>query len=74
VTNGHQEKNARVLEKAGGAKLLLEGEFTAESLLADIKALLSDDEKLADMSRAMRELAVPEATDKICGIVLELVK
>ena len=46
VTNGHQEKNARVLEKAGGVKLLLEGEFDAASLLGDIKALLSDEEKL----------------------------
>jgi len=74
VTNGHQEKNARVLERAGGAKLLLEGEFSAESLLSDIKALLSDEEKLESMSRAMHELAVPEATDRICSIVLELVK
>lgn len=72
VTNGHQEKNARVLERAGGAKLLLEGEFTAESLLCDIKALLSDSDKLEAMSRSMRALAVPEATDRISGIVLEL--
>ena len=42
VTNNHQEKNARVLEHVGGAKVLLEGEFTAESLLSDVRALLSD--------------------------------
>ena len=74
VTNGHQEKNARVLENAGGAKLLLEGEFDAASLLSDIKALLSDEEKLSAMSKAMRELAVPEATDRICDIILSLIK
>ncbi len=74
VTNNHQERNARVLERAGGAKLLLEGEFTAQSLLDDIKALLSDDEKLNAMGSAMRALAVPEATDRICDIILELVK
>ena len=28
VTNNHQERNARVLEHAGGAKVLLEGAFT----------------------------------------------
>ena len=52
VTNNHQEKNARVLEEAGGAKVLLEGEFDAQSLLADVKELLSDDEKLSAMSAA----------------------
>ena len=74
VTNAHQEKNARVLERAGGAKLLLEGEFDAKSLLDDIKSLLDDSNKLDTMSEAMRSLAVPEATDRICSMILELVK
>ena len=73
VTNGHQEKNARVLERAGGARLLLEGEFDAESLLGEIKALLADDERLAAMSGAMHSLAVPGATDRICDITLSLI-
>ena len=32
VTDNHQEKNARVLERAGGAVVKLEGEFDAKSL------------------------------------------
>ena len=72
VTNNHQEKNARVLERAGGAKVLLEGEFDADSLLSELKTLLADEEKLSSMSRAMRSLAVPDATEKICGIILDL--
>ena len=74
VTNNHQEKNARVLENAGGAKILLEGEFNAASLLEDIKLLLADEEKLNTMSAAMTSLAVPEATDRICEIILEQLK
>jgi len=73
VTNNHQEKNARVLERAGGAKVLLEGEFDAESLLYTIKQTLADGETLSSMSRAMAELAVPDATDKICEIILSLI-
>jgi len=73
VTNNHQEKNARVLEKAGGAKVFLEGEFTAESLLAEMKSILSDKQKLEEMSAAMASLAVPGATDKICEIVLGII-
>ena len=72
VTNHHQEKNARVLERAGGASVFLEGEFDAASLYDEIKALLCSPEKLASMSTAMRSLAVPDAADKICAQILEL--
>ena len=72
VTNNHQEKNARVLEKAGGAKVFLEGEFDAQSLLDTVRELLADEEKLNEMSEAMRSLAVPGATDRICDSILSL--
>ena len=73
VTDNHQEKNARVLEKAGGAKVFLEGEFDAASLLTEIEGLLQDPAKLQSMSRAMASLSVPDATDKIVDKVLNLV-
>lgn len=72
VTNNHQEKNARVLERAGGAKVFLEGEFDAGSLLSTVRELLSDEEQLQTMSEAMRSLAVTDATDRICGLILDL--
>ena len=72
VTTNHQEKNARVLEKAGGAKVFLEGEFDAQSLLDTVRELLGDEGKLNEMSEAMRSLAVPGATDRICDIILSL--
>lgn len=72
VTDNHQEKNARVLERAGGARVLLEGEFDAPSLLAMVRELLGDGEKLQSMSDAMASLAVPDAADRICGIILDL--
>ena len=74
VTENHQEKNARVLEKAGGAKVLLEGEFSAASLFAEIKGLLSDRERLNAMCEAMLSLSVPDATDRICGIILDTIR
>ena len=74
VTNHHQERNARVLEKAGGARVLLEGEFDARSLLALVQELLADEQRLSAMSAAMRSLAVPDATDQICGIIMDILK
>ena len=74
VTNHHQERNARVLEKAGGAVVLLEGDFDAESLLTTVKQLLSQEGRLESMSQAMKSLALPDARDRICGIILDMVK
>ena len=73
VTDNHQEKNARVLEKAGGAKVFLEGEFDAKSLLEEIDRLLRNPSELESMSKAMASLSVPDATDKIVDKVLHLV-
>ena len=72
VTNNHQEKNARVLEAAGGARVLLETEFTADSLLGLVSELLHHGETLEEMSANMRALGVTDATDRIADIVLGL--
>ena len=72
VTNNHQEKNARVLEHVGGAKVLLEGEFTAESLLGEVRALLSAPETLAEMAKNMQSAGVADATERITRMVLEM--
>ena len=72
VTNNHQEKNARVIEHAGGARVMLEGEFEARDLRNAIHDLLADPEGLKAMSDAMYSLAVPDAVDKITEIIAEL--
>ena len=72
VTNNHQEKNACVRSEAGGARLLLELEFTADSMLGLVSELLHHPETLEDMSAKMRALGLPDATNRIAGIVLGL--
>lgn len=72
VTNNHQEKNARVLEHAGGAEVLLEGEFDADSLLELVNSLLRDEQRLADMGQAMQTLAVRDACQRIVEIILDV--
>ena len=52
--------------------MFLEGEFDAQSLLDTVRELLGDEGKLSEMSEAMRSLAVPGATDRICDIILSL--
>ena len=71
VTNHHQEKNARLVERAGGARVLLEGEFDEHSFLEEIQRLLSDPDGLKTMSVRMGELSVPDALEQIVNAVLE---
>ncbi len=70
VTDNHQEKNARILERAGGAEVLLEGEFDAASLLEKVRGLLGDGDRLEKMSAAMSRLSVSDAADRICDEIL----
>ena len=72
VVANHQEKNARVVEEAGGARVLLEGEFTAQTLLDEIRAILQDTERLHAMSERARSLAYADATERICEAILSL--
>jgi UDP-N-acetylglucosamine--N-acetylmuramyl-(pentapeptide) pyrophosphoryl-undecaprenol N-acetylglucosamine transferase len=72
VTNNHQEKNARVLEKGGGALVLLEEECTAARVYQEINSLLKDQARAAEMSGNLRKMAVSDSANRICRIAEEL--
>ena len=72
AAENHQEFNARALEKAGAAKVILNKDLTAETLGAAIGELLSDEGKLKSMAEASRSLGRPRAAEEIAEMVLEL--
>lgn len=72
VTNNHQEHNARVLENAGGAKVYLESELDTDVFFNDIYQLAKDNKIIEKMSGSMNSLAVRNATDRICDVVLDI--
>lgn len=74
VTNNHQEKNARLLETHGGAVVITEPEATGGGLYDAVSAILSESEKRSSMARAMKELGIPDATERIYDTVMALVK
>lgn len=74
VTNNHQEKNARLLETHGGAVVITEPEATGGGLYDAVSAILSDSEKRTSMAQAMKELGIPDATERIYDTVMALVK
>ena len=74
VTNNHQDKNARVLEKAGAAVVIPENEITEDKLLGSVSLLLSRPDTLTAMSEQMKKIDMGDATEKIADIILDLVK
>jgi len=69
ATNNHQELNARVVEKAGGAVVITEEELTPERLAGAISEVLNDPQRAERMGRASRQLATPDATKNIVDLI-----
>ena len=72
VTNNHQEKNARVLEEASGAVVLLEKDSSGQALFQAACAILHDEPRRLEMEKAMASLGIRDATERIYQTVLEL--
>ena len=72
VTNNHQEKNARTLEAAGGAIVVLEKDCTAEKIYGLVKELLADENRRKEMSKALHSLVKLDSAERICAIAEEV--
>jgi UDP-N-acetylglucosamine--N-acetylmuramyl-(pentapeptide) pyrophosphoryl-undecaprenol N-acetylglucosamine transferase len=72
ATENHQEANARELERAGGADVLLEPDLSATVLAGRISALLADVERRTAMTASMLAWASPDADERIAGLVAEV--
>jgi UDP-N-acetylglucosamine--N-acetylmuramyl-(pentapeptide) pyrophosphoryl-undecaprenol N-acetylglucosamine transferase len=70
--SGHQEMNARALETAGAAVVIIEKELEEEKLAPTLISLLSDEGKLRAMGEAARKLAKLDAASDIVKGMLEL--
>ena len=69
ATNNHQELNARVVERAGGAVVITENELSPERLAGAINEILADPQRAARMGAAAKTLAMPQATKTIVDLV-----
>lgn len=72
ATNNHQEVNARVVERAGGAVVITEAELTPEKLAASIGALLTQSGKTESMGLAAKALAAPNAASKVADLIEQI--
>jgi UDP-N-acetylglucosamine--N-acetylmuramyl-(pentapeptide) pyrophosphoryl-undecaprenol N-acetylglucosamine transferase len=72
ATNNHQELNARVVERAGGATVITEAELSAERLAGAVEEILADPERASRMGAAAKALALPEATKNIVDLIAKI--
>jgi UDP-N-acetylglucosamine--N-acetylmuramyl-(pentapeptide) pyrophosphoryl-undecaprenol N-acetylglucosamine transferase len=72
VTDNHQEKNARALEKEGAAEVILEKDCTPQYLMTRVTALLEDSDRSKAMGSALRKMCVLDSAERLCDIIREL--
>jgi UDP-N-acetylglucosamine--N-acetylmuramyl-(pentapeptide) pyrophosphoryl-undecaprenol N-acetylglucosamine transferase len=68
-----QTANAGVLERAGGALLLQQSDFTPDRLAAEISALASEPQKLVAMARAARSQGAIDAAERLADLVVRTI-
>lgn len=74
AAENHQEHNARAVEKAGAARVILNKDLTAQGLIQAIDELIGKPEKLQAMAKASAKLGRPEAADTISELIIELAR
>ena len=74
VAENHQYHNAKALVDNNAAVLIEEKDLTPEKLTETVNGLLSDRERLAQISANAKKMAVTDATERIYKTVCEIVK
>jgi UDP-N-acetylglucosamine--N-acetylmuramyl-(pentapeptide) pyrophosphoryl-undecaprenol N-acetylglucosamine transferase len=70
ATADHQTKNARWAEQAGAALVVPDAELDGPRLAREVAALLGAPQRMASMAKAAREVALPDAAERIADELL----
>ncbi|TAL11367.1 MAG: undecaprenyldiphospho-muramoylpentapeptide beta-N-acetylglucosaminyltransferase [Nitrospirae bacterium] len=65
AVHGHQEQNARVLERAGAAQIIMDGRLSGDMLVGAVSALLARPDRLHEMARCSQSLGQADAAERI---------
>ena len=72
ATDDHQTANAREMAKAGGARMIAQENFTANSLARQIEALAHDPEALANAAARSLSVGRPNAASDLADLVVRI--
>ncbi len=74
ATRRHQEANARAVQRAGGASVLLDEQLSSESLAARIEGLIDHHERLQAMAERARAFGRPDAGERLADLIEEVAR
>ena len=73
VSQNHQEKNARVLQKIGAAYIILNNEITNEKLSDTINTIIRDKKKIKEMGEKANSISINNVEDRIYEEIKKLI-
>ncbi|MBD3384255.1 undecaprenyldiphospho-muramoylpentapeptide beta-N-acetylglucosaminyltransferase [candidate division KSB1 bacterium] len=73
AAENHQEYNARVMEKHNAAVVITEAELNSNLVYNTIIALIQDQDRLRKMRAALKEMARPDAGEKIVDVIMQII-
>ena len=71
VTGDHQMKNALYYQRHGAAEIIPEKDLDADTLIKKIRELLSDGDRLKEMSESIKKLSVGNAKNEIAELIAD---
>jgi UDP-N-acetylglucosamine--N-acetylmuramyl-(pentapeptide) pyrophosphoryl-undecaprenol N-acetylglucosamine transferase len=74
ASEDHQTKNARELERVGGARVILEKDLTPRVLAETILFYLKNKEKIGEMERSLTALKTDRPVEKIARLCFDLME
>jgi UDP-N-acetylglucosamine--N-acetylmuramyl-(pentapeptide) pyrophosphoryl-undecaprenol N-acetylglucosamine transferase len=72
AAHNHQEQNARRLADAGAARMVLQKDFTPDSLIRILQEFLTAPDRLKEMAIKSRAMGRPEATKHLVDLAIQL--
>jgi UDP-N-acetylglucosamine--N-acetylmuramyl-(pentapeptide) pyrophosphoryl-undecaprenol N-acetylglucosamine transferase len=73
ATGNHQDANARFMEQAGAAVVIPDSELDGPRLAREVGGLLAAPQRMAAMAKSAREVAKPDAAERVADELLRLV-
>ena len=67
-----QLNNARMVERAGGAVIIQQLDFTPERVAAELKSLLTDSDRLGRMAASARSVGVLDGSERLAELVIQV--
>ncbi len=72
AADDHQRKNAEAMERAGGAKMLLQRDLSSANIAAELRSLVADPERITEMETAAKSVGRSDAAERAADLIDEL--